>query len=189
MDGVCTDFPTSGILVNGRNPSKVYRAWEEHFRGVFYAYDVMGIEKDAFWEAVAAAGENLWTDLPEYEWFAELLQALRAIGDVTFLSSGTYAPWSLSGKLKWLQLRFGTDFQDYIFTASKHLLASPHSILIDDYEANVTRFQRHGGKAVLFPQIWNRNHGIVGKLGYTLEAVGEYAAKIKVTEPSVANEN
>ena len=183
MDGVCTDFHTAGISVNEGDPSEVYRDWERNYRGVFFIYDVMGIEKDEFWGAVAAAGERFWVDLKEYEWFAEMLKSLQAIGDVTFLSSGTYSPWSLSGKLKWLQTRFGTAFQDYIFTASKHLLANSHSILIDDYEENVTGFQRHGGKAVLFPQIWNRNHGIAEKLEYTMEAVGIYAADARDTEP------
>ncbi len=55
--------------------------------------------------------------------------------------------------------------------ASAGIQANPRSILIDDYELNVTEFRRHGGQAVLFPQIWNSNHRINNKIEFTLESV------------------
>ena len=171
MDGVCTDFASAGILANGRDPAEVFRLWRNSFPGEYHPYTVMGIEMESFWEAVAADGESFWVNLQEYEWFSELLRSLQNIGEVVFLTSGSYAPWSLSGKLKWLQKRFGRDFQGYVFTARKHLLAKPATILIDDYDANVAAFQKHGGKAVLFPQVWNANHDVIDRLGFTLDAV------------------
>jgi len=171
MDGVCTDFAAAGIRTHGQDPSQVLMTWEQSFRGEFLPYKVMGLEKEVFWDAIARQGEAFWIDLQEYDWYPELLEALLKMGEVVFLTSGTYAPGSLSGKLKWLQHRFGNDFQGYVFTARKHLLANPWSILIDDYESNVAEFRQHGGQAVLFPQPWNSNCMIADKLGFTLESV------------------
>jgi 5'(3')-deoxyribonucleotidase len=178
MDGVCTDFVSAGIMANGRDPAEVFRLWSESFPGEYHPYTVMGIDVDSFWEAVAAEGEAFWANLQEYEWYPDLLPALQDIGDVVFLTSGAYVPSCLSGKLKWLQMRFGRDFQGYVMTARKHLLAKPGTILIDDYEANVLAFQNHGGRAVLFPQIWNRNHEVTDRLSLTLESVEQLANKM-----------
>jgi 5'(3')-deoxyribonucleotidase len=175
MDGVCTDFASAGIIANGRNPSEVFRLWHKSFRGEYHAYKVMGIDMESFWEAVTAEGEAFWVNLQEYAWYSELLGSLQNFGEVLFLTSGSYAPRSLSGKLQWLQIRFGKDFRGYVMTARKHLLAKPGTILIDDYEANVLAFQKHGGKAVLFPQVWNREHGVTDSLGFTLESVERLA--------------
>ncbi len=179
MDGVCTDFASAGIIANGRNPSEVFRLWSENFRGEFLPYKVMGIDMDSYWDAVAAEGEAFWVNLPAYKWYAELYHSLRNFGEVLFLTSGTYSPWSLSGKLKWLQMRFGKSFQGYIMTAKKHLLANGATILIDDYDTNVVAFQKHGGNAVLFPQLWNSNHEIADRLNFTLESVQQLANNIQ----------
>jgi len=179
MDGVCTDFASAGIIANGRLPSEVFRLWSESFRGEFYPYKVMGLDMDSYWQAVAAEGEAFWVNLQEYEWYPELLRSLQNIGDVVFLTSGTYAPWSLSGKLKWLQVRFGENFQGYIMTANKHLLAKKNTILIDDYETNVTTFRQHGGNAVLFPQLWNSNHEVRDRLNFTLKSVKQLINRIQ----------
>lgn len=174
MDGVCTDFASAGIRAHGRDPSQVMATWEQSFRGEFLPYKVMKLDRDTFWDAIAQEGEVFWINLQEYEWYPELIASLSEMGEVIFLTSGTYAPGSLSGKLKWLQCRFGHDFQGYVFTARKYLLANPWSVLIDDYETNVAEFRQHGGKAVLFPQIWNGNSMVDNKIGFTLEAVRQF---------------
>ena len=182
MDGVCTDFASAGIRANGRDPTQVLATWNQSFRGEFLPYKVMALDRDAYWEAIARQGESFWINLQEYEWYPKLVCSLLEIGDVVFLTSGTYAPGSLSGKLLWLQNRFGYNFQGYVFTAKKYLLANPYSILIDDYELNVTEFRQHGGKAVLFPQIWNSNCMINNKIEFTLQSVKQFMNEIQVPE-------
>ncbi|MBN1663964.1 MAG: hypothetical protein JW943_10215 [Deltaproteobacteria bacterium] len=182
MDGVCTDFASAGIQANGHEPSRVFFTWDQSFRGEFHPYKVMGIDRDTYWNAIAQKGEAFWVNLREYEWYPELMNSLSRMGKVIFLTSGAYAPWSLSGKLKWLQYRFGHDFQSYIFTSAKYLLANPRSILIDDYENNVDEFRQNGGKAILFPQIWNRNYEITDRIGYTLESVTRTIREIQSQE-------
>ena len=180
MDGVCTDFASAGIRANRRDPTQVLATWDQSFRGEFLPYKVMALDRDAYWEAIARQGESFWINLQEYEWYPKLVCSLLEIADVVFLTSGTYAPGSLSGRLIWLQHRFGNDFQGYVFTAKKYLLANPWSILIDDYELNVTEFRQHGGKAVLFPQIWNSNCMISNKIEFTLESVKQSVNEMQV---------
>ena len=181
MDGVCTDFASAGIRANGQDPHQVLATWEQSFRGEFLPYKVMGLDRDAYWEAIARQGESFWINLQEYEWYPRLVCSLSEIGDVVFLTAGTYAPGSLSGKLMWLQHRFGQDFQGYVFTAKKYLLANPLSILIDDYELNVAEFRQYGGQAVLFPQIWNSNCTINNKVEFTVKSVQEIVNEMLVS--------
>lgn len=171
MDGVCTDFASASILANGRDPKKVFDAWKKENKNAFLPYIVMDIDKDEYWEAIHSAGENFWIGLNEYPWFNELYKSLTDVADVIFLSATTRDGSCLSGKLNWLQKRFGREFQKYIFTAHKHRLANKNSILIDDYEINTSSFIKHGGSAVLFPQIWNSNHYIISNIDYTIEQV------------------
>jgi hypothetical protein len=131
----------------------------------------MGIEREAYWQAIASGGEAYWTNLIEYPWFDPLYRALKELAPVIFLSSPSRSPSCLSGKLRWLQTRFSPYFRDYIFTTHKHLLAGSNRLLIDDDEGNVDKFQAAGGKAVLFPQVWNRHHGLEDRLEYTLQQV------------------
>jgi 5'(3')-deoxyribonucleotidase len=180
MDGVCTDFASAGIRANGRDPTQVLATWDQSFRGEFLPYKVMELDRDAYWEAIARQGESFWINLQEYEWYPKLVCSLLEMGEVVFLTSGIYEPRSLSGKLIWLQHRFGNDFQGYIFTAKKYLLANPWSILIDDYELNVTEFRQHGGQAVLFPQIWNSNCMINNKIEFTLKSVRQLVSEMLV---------
>ena len=174
LDGVCTDFVSAGALANGQTPAEVLGKWEREFEGEFRPYVVMGVAREEYWQAIDDAGEAFWIGLQQYPWFTELYQALSDLAQVVFLSSATRAPSSLSGKLKWLQARFGRKFRDYIFTAHKQQLASPSALLVDDYERNVEGFLEAGGSAVLFPQPWNSNHHIEDRLEYALAQAREW---------------
>tara|TARA_B100000700_G_C14367978_1_gene544625 strand:+ start:90 stop:317 length:228 start_codon:yes stop_codon:yes gene_type:complete len=43
----------------------------------------------------------------------------------------------------------------------KHLLAKPDVVLIDDSDEKCRKFIEAGGHAILLPQPWNANHGLV----------------------------
>jgi len=159
MDGVCCDFIKAAVELHGFDHADVMRQWEKTHMGEFYPPEsIFKTTKQDFWRAVTAAGEQFWTDLEEYDWFEEMFEELKGLGKLYILSSPTMSPFSLSGKLHWLQARFGMRYREFIFTPQKHLLAHEYTILIDDFEWNVDSFIEHGGEAVLFPQIWNRNH-------------------------------
>jgi 5'(3')-deoxyribonucleotidase len=174
LDGVCVDFVSAGLRANGFDPAEVYTSWQRDHLGEYPIHHVIGISARTYWTAIAALGAEFWENLEEYPWFWELYNTLQDTAPVLFLTSSTRAPATLSGKMQWLQNRFGTTFRDYIFTPHKQQLASPKALLIDDYDRNVDDFIAAGGSAIRFPQLWNRNHAIQDSLAYTLGMVTEW---------------
>ena len=179
LDGVCVDFVNASLKASGFDPEEIARKWRRNFKGEYQAWVVSGISRENYWGAIALQGEGFWRDLKAYDWYEQLYEGLSKIAPVIFLSSSTRTPSCLSGKLHWLQDRFGVTFRDFIFTGQKQQLASPAALLVDDYGPNVESFRSAGGHAILFPQVWNQNHHIDDKLNYTLvEARNWYSQHI-----------
>ena len=173
LDGVCVDLNSAAIAAHGLDPRTVLSQWATNHRGQFYLYRVLNMEKNPFWEPITQLGETFWIDLEPFPWFEDLHDSLQKRGHVVFCTSATRAPASVSGKLRWLQDRFGNKFKDYVFTAHKDRLAHSNAYLIDDSDVNVDRFRDRGGNGILFPQIWNSNHIVeTNSLEYVLERVG-----------------
>lgn len=172
LDGVCVDFTRGAIIAHGYDPNDVLARWANHHQGEFFPYKVLGLGMDEFWDHLASLGETFWIDLEPYPWFEELYSRLGELGHVVFCTSSTRAPSCLSGKLHWLQARFGVEFQDYILTAHKDRLAHSQAYLIDDFDRNVDKFTARGGVGVLFPRCWNSNFGIEGDpVEYVLDRI------------------
>ena len=175
MDLVCTQFIESAAQLHGYNISDLNKKWTAQFPGVFHMEKVLGISRDAFWNKIHDEGEKFWVDLEETKWFRELYDKLEEIGRVYFLSAVTQSPSCLSGKLIWLQDRFGKEFDRYILTANKHLLANGHSVLIDDYDKNVNAFSQNGGCGILFPTIYNINiDKVENRIEYILSEIQKF---------------
>ena len=150
MDGVVSDAHRAFLKALGREDLvKDYPA------GEFNTYKAAGVSEKAMWSAVGKAGRELWSKMRVLPWAHELYEKLSEIGDVVFLTSPTWDPESLAGKLEWLQ-RFTKrkDFRDYVVTNRKDLLAGPGVVLIDDRPENCRSFRAAGGRAILFPAAW-----------------------------------
>ena len=142
-------------------------------------YTVLGVSREIYWRTLGAQGEAFWAGLEPYPWFEQLYRSLSETAPVIFLTAATRAPECLSGKLKWLQARFGEAFRDYIITGLKQQLAGPEAILVDDYDGNIDRFCEAGGSGLLFPQVWNRNHAVEDRLAYVDAAIQEWKIKLR----------
>lgn len=174
LDGVCVDFIRGAIAAHDYDPDEVLARWASEHRGEFLPYKVMGLEMDLFWNRLHELGESFWIELEPFPWFDDLYCRLSEVGHVVFCTASTRAPSCLSGKLHWLQARFGTEFQDFILTAHKDRLAHENAYLIDDFDENIERFCRRGGQGILFPQFWNSNHVVdQNPVEYVLERVIE----------------
>lgn len=169
LDGVCTNFIESAIRVNSLDYKTTVDIWKRDYRGVFSAFKVFGISNSTFWKNIEKSGEEFWSLMEPYSWFTNLYKELSKQGKVYFLTSPSQSPNSLSGKLKWLQTQFNGGFKDYVITPNKELLANGNTILIDDYPKNIEKFNKAGGKGVLFPQFWNSMEDIVDKVEYILK--------------------
>ena len=95
------------------------------------------------------------------------MQAVRETAPFTVLSSPSHDPGCPAGKVSWLHSHLGSHFRDFLIGHQKFLCAKHDVVLIDDSDHNVEQFRAHGGQAILFPQIWNSNHAIQDRLGYT----------------------
>ena len=62
---------------------------------------------------------------------------------------------SADGKIDWLRKHMPTHVDCAVFAHKKERVASAHTLLIDDYDKNITRFIEAGGVAVTIPRPWN----------------------------------
>lgn len=153
LDGVCCDFHSAAIRANGCNPEVILPNWP---KGEYGICGVLGVPEETFWHEIGNWGSRFWSDLEEYPWFQDLYNALQEYGDVIFLTSPSWDAYSLLGKKRWFESRFGRAFRDFVVTNRKPLLSRPGSVLIDDSPSQVADFAAGpGGYAILFPQPWN----------------------------------
>ena len=171
LDGVCIDFMTGALEVQGYDPKTIFASWKRTQPGELFP--TMSVEKDPidFFKSEALGTEKFWRDLKAYVWFSSFYRELSSFGPVMFLSAPSGASGCLSGKYQWLQDHFGANFSEYIFTAHKDRLAHEKAILIDDMPFNVSAFKARGGKAILFPRVWNKLHSIHEPTEYVLASI------------------
>lgn len=159
MDGVLCDFVGAALRVCGREDLV-----GTSFPTTFDLFSELGISEDDGWSKIDAAGRKFWSELDELPWTDELLALVTGSGLPWYLcTSPSLSPESFAGKLDWIRRKFGPKFSNYIFTSKKHLLADTGRLLIDDSEANVTKFREMGGTTLLFPQPWNSNRSLLAK--------------------------
>lgn len=151
MDGVLVNF-NQGFL--DLLPSSVKITHDELDQ--WDVWKCVGLNSNQqMWDIINPGGWAWWYSLKTYAWAMDLYKSLKEIDDVMILTNPSWSPDACKGKLRWLQDRFGGQFEDYIFTSKKHLLATPDSLLIDDSPSNCRKFKEKGGMSMLFPQPWN----------------------------------
>lgn len=159
LDGVLANFVQGAIDTHGlpitHEQVKEYNFW-----------DAFDLTNEEFWRAIE--GVEFWENLKPYPWAYELVAMSGK--DVLFSTSPTLDPYSVAGKLKWLNTHFGVSTHQCMIGPRKELLAHPRRILIDDYPKNIARFSNCGGVAVLFPQPWNNS-------SFTLDDIMEIAKR------------
>lgn len=164
IDGVCNTFQHHvfnglGLLYPDDSWYPVDCGWDI----VAAANRLAGQERftaASFWKSIT---REMWASIPPSSEFSQMLVlASDSVGkeNVHFLSSPTFSPESVAGKLEWIQ-RFAPAWmqRQFLIGPSKHLCANPQTLLIDDSDKNVDAFRKCGGQAVLVPRPWNNLHG------------------------------
>lgn len=148
MDGVLCDFAGGVCALFGKpGPSAGDPAQALH--------EYLGVPKGVMWSRIGEVGARLWENLEPLPWAQDLVAWSRSHGNLYIATSPALHPGSLSGKMVWLQRRFGKQFRDFIVSPHKHLLAAPGRLLIDDTTRQVDAFRASGGAAILFPSVEN----------------------------------
>lgn len=162
LDGVFADFVGGACVVHGR-PGFQVTCWN--------FYEEWGITSKEFWEPIKRKGDCFYEHIVQpYPWARELLTLCRKFDkDCVFASvaGGEHAS-DYSGKLRFVRRHFG-DMPLIVMPGNtertpggtKHLLAAPGRVLVDDSGENVIAWREHGGHAVVFPQYWNAAHDFI----------------------------
>ena len=149
-----------GVLSNFEKGCKDIFDWPNKELGKEDISSFLGLTKRDFWKKIDSYGEKWWAELEQEEWFDELLEVINFYdSNWKILSSPSRSPYAASGKILWLQKRFGHDFKRFHITPAKNKcdLANRQSVLIDDNDDNCREFREKLGYSVLFPTKRNNN--------------------------------
>lgn len=165
MDGVLTDFHGDVFRLFGKTTAEVLPTWPEIKIGygkkaqqVKYPFLEYALHMEArdMWHEINGEGEEFWSEMTELPWAKELYRGCCDRADTYILSSPSWKPNSLSGKIKWLFKFTGNKhFRKYLIGPDKYLCARRGAVLVDDTMDKVNPFIDHGGDAILVPQPWN----------------------------------
>lgn len=154
IDGVLADFIGASFEAHGKKYDEA-----TYPRLEWSIAKVLGITEDQFWERINAEEHTFWPFLHLYPWATELLVSVAPVAPVKLLSSPSRSHYCHSGKRQWVD-RHCPEFE-LILCHSKHFLAAPGRLLIDDNDQNIDRWRARGGTGILFPQPWNSNHELL----------------------------
>lgn len=174
MDGVLCDFVGSALEVlfqsdvTSERPAVVMKAWREKYLGEWDICKVAGCDAEDMWRAIHQQGASFWSYMLDTPLCLRLMSLSRVIegsaaARVMVATSPSRHESSYAGKFKWLDSRRINAHSHAMLGSQKHLLAAPGRILVDDNDTNCERFRRHGGQAVLVPQVWNSLHAIAAQ--------------------------
>lgn len=154
MDEVLVDFTGGALRVHGVEREKFQRGRR---LGEWDVTKHLGMTHEEFWRPLTELGEIFWMGLQPLPWARALVEVLQEY-DWYIVSSPAWEPSSVSGKVRWLRRFFGHDFDSYVLTQHKELLANSSTLLIDDRTTTIDRFRDAGGVVILFPSLGNALH-------------------------------
>lgn len=172
MDGVLVDFARPAFKLHGVEYANYPVGFGWDIIGAINFISPRPISESEFWGKM---DEYFWATLPKTSLCDKLVTA--AIGyfgveNVAILTSGG-SPEAACGKLRWIKHNLPIGM-DVLIGASKHLLAGPSTLLIDDCDAQVDKFRESGGEAILVPRAWNSSRATESTDKYVLKVLDSY---------------
>lgn len=127
------------------------------------------IDKGQFW---AAQDYDFWRSLPYTKEALGVAEAVRdaalsgEVERVVLLTSPSMD--SAGGTQAWIRKNLPDFFRakQYLIGPAKDACANPTALLIDDSDANCSKFRLAGGDTILFPRPWNELHFVTDRVGY-----------------------
>ena len=168
MDGVLCDFATPALMAQGLSREAAIKRLNDWPTGLSLASVVTdqktylsdpGVKEladDLFWNRIVSMRDEFWDQIESYPWLELLVSKLNRLSVPWFICSSPGNNATIAKcKVQWLHRFFGESFDRFILTHYKHTLACPGSILIDDDDRQIERFNALGGRGYLFPTPWN----------------------------------
>jgi len=160
LDGVLADWIGPALTLLGHDVAEVCKHWNTLTPRPWNVFDVLDVPASQAWRYIEHAGDRFWSTLPMLPHARELIRECQALGETTILTSPSTHPSSYAGKVQWLDHHFGRGFarKHALIGASKHVVARPGAVLIDDSPAHCDAWATEGGTALLFPGYGNDLH-------------------------------
>ncbi len=161
-------------------------------------YDLSNLSMWDFWKdwkpkttrtnIIDICDQDFWAELEWHDEGHEILHALEDIygaENIFLVTKPMPNPGSWTGKKMWVDehlFRYGDRL--IITEASRAMLASPTSLLVDDSQKNVDDFRMAGGQAILIPRPWNslNRHKVIQHLEVELDMIRRKGREIKMLE-------
>lgn len=161
MDEVICDFIGGACQACGVSRESVEA---KRVKGSWHIEDIiMELSGRDMWKEIEKLDEDFWVDLKPLPWTDNLISLLESKWDWHIATTPRYSqPWSLSGKIKWLNTYFGRTFINVIPILDKSLLSRRGAFLIDDKEDNCKKFSHIdlGGRGIVFPSYGNHKFNL-----------------------------
>lgn len=157
MDGVIADF--MGQLCKYHDRPSPYLDPANY--GIWDTETLWGITVDEFWAPIKEDSWHFWKTIPktlEADYIVREAEYAFGTENVAILTASSDDEGSVPGKRAWMRKNYPQFEKRMIFGSAKEFLAAPNRTLIDDRDKNVDAFRSAGGKAILVPRLWNRQH-------------------------------
>ena len=156
VDEVLVDFVGAACRVHGTTKEELHQNWEP---GNWAMTNPLKITEKEFWKPIHEAGAEFWETLEPLPWMDEVLEIVARASDEFFLVTAPSRSIECHhGKINWIKKTMGDNFSNFLITSSKHILARPGVVIIDDRETTVHRFIEEGGSGIVFPAHHNSKH-------------------------------
>jgi len=149
LDGVLADWLKSACSVCGidENESEVKRKLKQ---GI-HLEKIGKISEEELWKKIDAKETNFWENLEKLPWADDLVKACNDLGDMYFLTSSGDCVYACTGKAIWIKKYYPEYLNRLIIFREKEVLANKNTILVDDSESKITKFQKAGGYVFHWP--------------------------------------
>lgn len=151
MDGVLVNFCKAAYAVHGVPHNK-------HLPTSFDFFKDWGMTAAEFWGPIDDKGAEFWANLEKYPWTDTIIEMAKDWPSGFMVATAcSLSHHSAAGKVEAIKALFGNNFRDYALFPRKWHLAQPGYVLLDDHEENCEEWEIRKGRAILFPQPWNKN--------------------------------
>ena len=169
MDGVLVNFCKAAYKAHNMPFSDKVPTEFDFFKG-------WGMSASEFWKPIDDLGLDFWANLETFYWTNTLIDLAEEWPTGFMVATAcSLSHLSSGGKVISIKKLFGDKFRDYALMPRKWFLSQPGYVLLDDHETNCDEWEKRGGKAILFPQPWNRNRYLADqfRMEWTLEQLTE----------------
>lgn len=153
MDGVIVAFDRGIIDFLGLDTTEeAFQMWND-------IYNYTDLTPSEFWHELDASFWEAMEPTPEADTILSMVDEFKPV--LLSMLPLTNRAEACHGKVNWIRKHMPDYYNEgrFLIGGTKHQLAGPGKMLIDDSQANCEDWSEHGGHAILVPRPWNKDRG------------------------------